>query len=635
MPPKPRDPSIKSIAVVSHKKTDPNRVATPGVSNLPECLKWSVSATALPPALIPEDMTSAQPFFSALERVVPELQSSAKGAAASSAFPSSSRVTHDRCWTGLPESDIRSFAQEKEEDAYRWMLEDKEGIKRPVFLKRAHLLDPMDAMSGSYLTPKEGGLPAPSGPWLAALKKLNDPLNEAYVDALFALYADKMVLNGVSPHWCRCYGTYTARASSYLYDITEEYDSLKKESWWHKHQRQGLFSIIKDDAEDLPTLLAGAESALDDGDFEAIEDDTPSGAPPGRGQPGAPPGRGQPGAPVNVVEYTTTVGGKEEPTIVADPPMKLRTPKIRFTKVPTDDAEPREDDSEDDGEDSSSEGGEDFNAQYAEFHDFPVQVTLLERATQTLEDLCEDETGTLEERNERWSAWLFQIVAALATAQHYFGFVHNDLHSNNVMWSPTSEEYFHYRVHKGKETYIMKVPTFGKVMKIIDFGRASYTLPGCGFFISDAFYPGNDAAEQYNCEPFYNAKEGPKLEPNPSFDLCRLAVSLLDSLFPERPPATAPVTVMSREKGKLYTTTTSPVYNLLWEWLLDDEGQSVLRTPEGEERYPEFDLYCALAADVHRAVPKRQIEKAVFAKYKATGATAATAPDTPIYNLYI
>jgi hypothetical protein len=186
----------------------------------------------------------------------------------------------------------------------------------------------------------------------------------------------------------------------------------------------------------------------------------------------------------------------------------------------------------------------------------------------------------------------------------------------------------------------MKVPTFGKVMKIIDFGRASYTLPGCGFFISDAFYPGNDAAEQYNCEPFYSAKEGPKLEPNPSFDLCRLAVSLLDSLFPERPPAVSPVTVMSREKGKLYTTTTSPVYNLLWEWLLDDEGQSVLRTPEGEERYPEFDLYCALAADVHRAVPKRQIEKAVFAKYRATGASASTAtaspaPDTPIYNLYI
>jgi hypothetical protein len=94
---------------------------------------------------------------------------------------------------------------------------------------------------------------------------------------------------------------------------------------------------------------------------------------------------------------------------------------------------------------------------------------------------------------------------------------------------------------------------------------------------------------------------------------------------------------MSREKGKLYTTTTSPVYNLLWEWLLDDEGQSVLRTPEGEERYPEFDLYCALAADVHRAVPKRQIEKAVFAKYRAaaTAATAAPASDTPIYNLYI
>jgi len=258
----------------------------------------------------------------------------------------------------------------------------------------------------------------------------------------------------------------------------------------------------------------------------------------------------------------------------------------------------------------------------------------LERATQTLEDLAEEEEGTREERDVRWSAWLFQIIAALTTAQHYFGFVHNDLHSNNVMWSPTEHEYIHYRIRKGKDSYVMKVPTYGKLIKIIDFGRASYTLPGAGFFISDAFYPGNDAAEQYNCEPFYDSKAGPKLEPNPSFDLCRLAVSLLDSLFPERPPTASPVTTMSREKGKVYTTTVSPVYNLLWEWLLDDAGESVLRTPEGEERYPEFDLYCALAADVHRAVPKKQIEKPLFAKYRTT--TVPTPSDkTPVYDLYI
>ena len=171
-------------------------------------------------------------------------------------------------------------------------------------------------------------------------------------------------------------------------------------------------------------------------------------------------------------------------------------------------------------------------------------------------------------------------------------------------------------------------------MKIIDFGRASYHLPDpAGFFISDAFYPGNDAANQYNCEPFYDSKEGKRVEPNPSFDLGRLSVSLLESLYPERPAAVTPVRIMTREGAKVYTETVSTVYNMLWEWLQDDAGKNILRTADGEERYPDFDLYCALAADVHRAVPSKQIERALFAGYRCA------AKDVPagaaVYDLYI
>jgi hypothetical protein len=179
----------------------------------------------------------------------------------------------------------------------------------------------------------------------------------------------------------------------------------------------------------------------------------------------------------------------------------------------------------------------------------------------------------------------------------------------------------------------MKVPTYGKIMKIIDFGRASFTLPEpAGFFISDAFYPGNDAGTQYNCEPFYDASEGKKVEPNPSFDLCRLAVSLLESLFPERPAARTPIRTMSKEGAKLYTETTSDVYNLLWEWLQDDHGKNMLRKPDGEERYPDFGLYRAIATDVHRAVPARQIEKALFASYRVSGGGSG---GVKVYDLHL
>ena len=592
MPPKmPRTagrPPANKITVASQKKTDPTRVAKPAVSELPDSLTLSLPSLTFPASVCPPSVRLPQPFFSALERLFPDLGASGG---------------HTRCWTGIPESDLRSFDKEDENNDFAWTLTTTSGRTHPVFLKRAHLLDPTDAMSGAYLTPHEGGLPAPSAPWQAALKKLNDPLNEAYVDALFALYANKMVTSGISPHWCRCFGTYAGRIDTYLYDITEEYDSLKQEPWWYKNQRANLFSLFNEggDAEDegFRALSDREGTTLGADDFEALDADEDS-------------------PETNMLETVSA----EEPAAAAAETVKLRTPRIRFKQLRTGEPESSDSDSE-----SSDNGGH-----YAEFHDFPVQITLLERAEQTLEDLADDEIEDPAEKEACWTAWLFQIVAGLSAAQHYFGFVHNDLHSNNVMWSTTDQEFLYYRIHKGKTTQIYKVPTYGKLMKIIDFGRASYTIPEPGgFFISDAFYPGNDAAEQYNCEPFYDPKGGVRREPNPSFDLCRLAVSLLDSLFPER-PAAASSRPLSREPGKVYYETVSPVYNLLWEWLLDDEGKSVLRTPDGKERYPDFDLYVALAADVHRAIPQKQIEKPLFSAFCSAGGAA---PGSAVYDLHV
>jgi hypothetical protein len=586
--------AARPITVASQKKTDPARVVKPAVTELPPSLTLQRTVAPLPAVVCPPEVRLPQPFFSALERVFPEFGVG---------------DDHARCWTGLPESEIVAFEQETPDDGMAWRLTTADGVRRPVFLKRAHLLDPTDAMSGAYLTPHEGGLPAPFAPWQAALRKLNDPLNEAYVDALFALYANKMVTSGLSPHWCRCYGTYTARIETYLYDITEEYDSLKREPWWHKNQRARLFTLFNEDESDDEGFRALSDRegiSLDPDEFEALEEEVVA-----KNTVACSPSE------ESVTATAATVAAPSE-----EEPVKLRTPRIRFKQLNAD--------RESQSEHSSSETS---GAHYAEFHDFPVQMTLLERADETLEDLSEEEIADPAQRDACWSAWLFQIIAGLAVAQHYFGFAHNDLHSNNVMWSATDQEFLYYRVVKGKTHQLYKVPTYGKIMKIIDFGRASYTIPEPGgFFISDAFYPGNDAAEQYNCEPFYNPKEGPRLEPNPSFDLCRLAVSLLDSLFPERPAAASPLRVMSRDGGKTYYETVSPVYNLLWEWLLDDEGKSVLRTPDGKERYPDFDLYCALAADVHRAIPRKQIEKAHFSAFRVS---TEVPPSTPVYELHV
>jgi hypothetical protein len=569
-------------------------VAKPAVKDLPDDLSLTPSNEVVPPVILDSlpMFRHGQSFFSSLERLCPEFAGSVDG--------------HNHCWLGLNGSSISNIVRDAE-SAFNATLSLTDGQELPIFVKRIHLLDPVSAMEGEYVWPRDGALPAPSEPWRNALTKINDPMNEAYVDALFAAAASRLVESGRSPHWCRSYGTFSARVDKYMYNISDEYASMRRKPWWRRNLRQGLFKLYDPvaDAEggEKKALEFSGGGVLEGDDFEDVSEESED----------------------EKAESIT----EEEPALDSNTVVQLSEPKIKLSRLSGSSATQ----SENDDDDSDEE--EDEDAMYAEFTDFPVQVTLLERAMGTLDELLDEEEEDPEleaTREERWGAWLYQIIAALTAAQHWYGFVHNDLHSNNIMWNITDDEYLYYRVHKGKTSWVTRVPTYGRLLKIIDFGRASFTLPEPGgFFISDAFYPGNDAGEQYNCEPFYDAEEGPRVEPNPSFDLCRLAVSLLESLYPERPDAVKPVKVMSKEGAKIYTETTSGVYNMMWEWLQDDNGKNVLRSPNGEERYPDFDLYKAIAAEVHHAVPAKQLERPLYAGYKFTGELGTA----KIYDLHI
>lgn len=580
-------------------------VAKPGVHDLPESLTLVPQSSPVPAAITSalSDFRNFQPFFSALERLQPELSG------ASGAGPWS-------CWMGAAADSFVAISRDSSNPFDATVLFADGGVK-PVFLKRTHILDPMRAMEGEYAWPAEGALPAPREPWRTALSKLTDPMNEAYVDAVFALYASKMAESGLSPHWCRCYGTFAARVERYLYNISEEYESLRTKPWWKRNQRAGLFRqwnpLEEAEGEEVAAarraaFTGGGDDLIGD-DFETLDDDVEESA------------------------ESTSSSEDETAEVEADKdstPVALQTPRVQLKVLSSESSDEESDDTDDSDEPEM----------FAEFKDFPVQVTLLEKAEGTMDELLDDETDPEKHdalaatKEARWGAWLFQVCAALTAAQHWFGFVHNDLHTNNIMWCSTAESHLYYRIHKGSAVTYMRVPTHGRIMKIIDFGRASFHLPDpAGFFISDAFYPGNDAGEQYNCEPFYDAGEGPRVEPNRSFDLSRLAVSLLESLYPERPAAATPTRIMSREGAKMYTETVSGVYNMIWEWLLDNEGKNILRLPSGEERYPDFDLYKAIAAHVHKAVPAKQIEKPVFSGFSCLSRDIPTS--AAVYDLWI
>ncbi len=565
----------------------------PAVTTLPTSLQIHPRNEGVPTAVTTAltEFRNFQPFFSALERIAPEVATQSRVAS---------------CWLGCSGESIREMVRPTEDGFAAELVLADETAPAPVFIKRVHILDPLDCIEGECIWPADGSLPAPSELWLTALEKLNNPMNEAYVDAVFATLADRLVASNTSPHWLRCYGTFAARVERYAYNITEEYPSLRRKSFWTRHQAMGLFQLRKEVAVDEgsrrvrePLAVEFSESMdLGEGDFEAPE-------------------------------LPTRASSASEQEAIADAEIeaeevesvKLTAPRIRIKRL-------EHSPSSSDSATSTSEDSDDEPMDYfAEFTDYPVQVTLLERAEGTMDELLDVEAGEAE-----WTAWIFQVIAGLAAAQHWFGFVHNDLHTNNVMWVRTDREYLYYRIiGKGGKKTVYRVPTYGYIMKIIDFGRASFHLPEpAGFFISDAFFPGNDAGQQYNCEPFFDPRAGKRVEPNPSFDLCRLAVSLIEAIFPTRPANASPVKIMSREGPKTYAETVSPLYNMLWGWLTDDEGKNVLREPNGQERYPDFDLYSSIAADVHRAVPSQQVEKPLFAEYTYTGTT-----DEHLYEIHL
>ena len=111
--------------------------------------------------------------------------------------------------------------------------------------------------------------------------------------------------------------------------------------------------------------------------------------------------------------------------------------------------------------------GSDIGFAWATFKNVPVQYTIMEPCDGTLYKLFIDNPD-----NTKHFAWLTQVVFALAYIQRTFGYVHNDLHSNNVMYVATDKEFLYYKA--GDKSY--KVPTHGYIIKIIDFERGTGSI---------------------------------------------------------------------------------------------------------------------------------------------------------------
>ena len=223
---------------------------------------------------------------------------------------------------------------------------------------------------------------------------------------------------------------------------------------------------------------------------------------------------------------------------------------------------------------------------------FPTNIICLEKCESTLDDYIIKQ----EINNQEWKAILLQVIFTLLTYQKVFKFTHNDLHTNNIMYVHTEKQFLYYHYNNS----YFKVPTFGKIWKIIDFGRAIYTVND-NVIYSDSFELGEDAYSQYNFDKFRNKKKK-EILPNYSFDLCRLGCSLYEYFFCENP-----------DKDKLDKL--DEIELLVKDWCLDDEGRNILFKSNGEERYPDFKLYKMIARTVTKHTPENELKKELFKEF--------------------
>ena len=249
-----------------------------------------------------------------------------------------------------------------------------------------------------------------------------------------------------------------------------------------------------------------------------------------------------------------------------------------------------EEDDDDDDESSNSSETSNESCINALINNFPIQMICLEKCVGTLDDLLVN--SMVDDING--ASILFQIIMILITYQKLFHFTHNDLHTNNIMYIDTDIEYLYYKYNN--KTY--EVPTYGKIFKIIDFGRSIYKFQGKSF-CSDSFSVGGDAHSQYNFEPYMNYDK-PRLDPNYSFDLCRLGTSIYDFVICD-----------DDEDEDL-----DDFQKTIARWCNDDKNKNVLYKKNGDERYPNFKLYKMIARTVHNHTPQEQLKYDYFSQFE-------------------
>ena len=491
---------------------------------------------------------------------------------------------------------IIEVIKKKNHNIYSSKITDSKGenTTSDIFFKFSPLVDPVNIVVGKY----DGSnniftLPKHIDD-VSANKLFLDKNHYSYVDSFFSFLTDKFSNDNYFVHGLEFYGTFLCNQKNFIFNAIDDIDYINKYSYFNKNLKinhtideEHLNLLSSYDSKTIKKPIKLQEGNICDLDitdeidlkYDSLFVDNKN--------------------ENNESETIEMIYNKEitsHSTTSRSSTASSKTSNTDDNVSELDDLDEDEDEDEDFDEDFDED--EDTLSTISEeainitVNKVPIQLICMETCEKTLDHLLIN----YEIEENEFSAILMQVIMILITYQKHFKFTHNDLHTNNIMYTNTDKEYLYYCVNN---TYY-KVPTYGKIYKIIDFGRSIYTY-NSKLLCSNSFSKIGDAYTQYNCEPYFN-KNKPRIEPNYSFDLCRLACSIFDYIIRDY-----------RDLTKIIKN--DRIADLINDWCTNDYGKNIMYKSDGSDRYTEFKSYKMISRTVHNHIPIKQLEREIFKQY--------------------
>ena len=228
---------------------------------------------------------------------------------------------------------------------------------------------------------------------------------------------------------------------------------------------------------------------------------------------------------------------------------------------------------------------------YSIINNSPVQLKFSEYCGE------DNINGRIRFTEKEWESILFQIMYTLYVSWAYFKLTHNDLHLGNILFKSTMDEYIYYKI-KGK---YYKIPTYGYIVKIIDWNRATFSINGT-HFKNECFDRDGDCYGHFIFpENNYYCKN--PILPDEYSDLALLASSIID-------------------EGNMKENT--KIYEIVKGLCTNKYGVCV------PEKYSEFNMYRE-STKCKNSNPEKLFNSPVFSKYRIKQAEIPENSD--IYNI--